>query len=269
MSYDRPIAPRSAHISHSIPAEKPWTVRNASRPLRPAVQSRALPLTRRFEIEWLDEDGLAQDLTRIAPALPVFEEAFAAFAHGTLIQTEEGPVAVEDIAPGTLLATADGEPSPLLWKGSINIVPGAPTLRETPEKLYRVTADAFGLGRPARDVVFGPDARILTRDPSHRSAAGAEAAYVPIAALVDGVSVIEVTPVTPVRVYHLATARHQTLLAGGLETETYAPRTAMSEGLSHEMLAAFISLFPHVTTLREFGGARWPRLSRDFQPGAL
>ena len=263
MSYDRPMAPRSAHRSHSVPTSKPWTVRTPTRPLRPVVHSRPLPLTRRFEIEWLDEDNFAQDLTRIAPALPAFEEAFAAFTHGTLIQTVDGPVAVEDLAPGAELATADGETAPLMWKGAITIVPGAPTLRETPEKLYRVTADAFGLGRPARDVLLGPDARLLTRDPSVRAAVSADAAYVPVSSLADGVSVVEVTPVNPIRVYHLHTSRHLTLLAGGLEVETFAPRTSMSESLSHEMMAVFMTLFPHLETLRDFGRARWPRLSRE------
>ena len=263
MSYDRPIAPRSAQRSQSVRTSKPWTVRTPTRPLRPAVQSRSLPLTRRFELEWLDEDGQWQDLTRIAPALPAFEEAFAGFTHGTLIQTADGPVAVEDLAPGTDLATSEGETAPLLWKGAITIVPGAPTLRQTPEKLYRVTADAFGLGRPARDVLLGPDARLLSRKPSVRSAVGAEAAYVPVASLVDGMSVIEVTPVNPMRVYHLVTRRHQTILAGGLEVETFAPRTSMPESISHEMMAIFMTLFPHLETLRDFGRARWPRLSRE------
>ena len=267
MSYDRPMAPRSAHRSQSVPTSKPWTVRTPTRPLRPAVQSRALPLTRRFEIEWLDADGFIQDATRIAPALPAFEEAFAAFAHGTLIQTLEGPVAVEDLAPGAELATADGETAPLMWKGAITVVPGAPTLRDTPEKLYRVTADAFGLGRPARDVLLGPDARLLTRDPSVRAAVSADAAYVPVSSLADGVSVIEVNPVNPMRVYHLHTGRHHTILAGGLEIETFAPRASMPESLSHEMMAVFLTLFPHLATLRDFGRARWPRMSREMMEG--
>ncbi|MDJ1009002.1 MAG: Hint domain-containing protein [Paracoccaceae bacterium] len=263
MSYDRPIAPRSAHRSHSLPADKPWTVRTASRPLRPAVQSRPLPLTRRFELEWLDADGMPRDLTKIAPALPAFEEAFAGFTHGTLIQTAEGPVAVEDLAPGTELQTSDGRTAPLLWKGAITIVPGAPTLRAAPEKLYRVTADAFGLGRPARDVLLGPDARLLNRDPGVRAAVGAEAAFVPVSCLADGISVIEVTPMAPIRVYHLVTARHHTVFAGGLEVETFAPRASMPESLSHEMLAVFMTLFPHLSTLRDFGRARWPRMSPE------
>lgn len=269
MSYDRPFAPRSAPTSRSLPADRPWTVRTPTRPLRHNVQTRPLPLTRRFETEWLDEDGLPQDLIKIAPALPAFEEAFAAFSHGTLIQTPSGPVAVEDLVPGTEITTAEGEAAPLLWKGAITIVPGAPTLRAAPERLYRVTADAFGLGKPSRDVLLGPDARLLTRDPAVRAAVGADAAFVPVASLVDGVSVIEVTPVTPIRVYHLVTREHRTILAAGLEVETFAPRTAMPESLSHEMMAVFLTLFPHLTSLRDFGRARWPRLSREMMDAAL
>jgi len=263
VSYDRPFAPRSAQRNHSIPENKPWTVRTPTRPLRPKVQTRPLPLTRRFELEWLEADGEIADITKIAPALPAFEEAFAAFTHGTLIQTPEGPVAVEDLAPGTDISTAEGESTTLLWKGAITIVPGAPTLRDGPEKLYRVTADAFGLGRPARDVLLGPDARLLTRDPVVRAAVGADAAFVPVAALADGVSVVEVHPVNPIRVYHLVTAAHHTILAGGLEVETFAPRAAIPESLSHEMLGVFLGLFPHLSTLRDFGRARWPRLSAE------
>lgn len=266
MSYDRPIVPRRAH-TQPLSLNKPWTVRNASRPIRPAVQSRALPLTRRFEIEWLDHDGFEQDLTKIAPALPAFEEAFAAFTHGTLIQTATGPVAVEDLGPGTELVRPDGSTTPLLWKGAITIVPNAPTLRPESERLFRVTADALGLSRPARDVILGPDARILTRNPAVRSRVAAEAAYVPVASLADGVSVIEVTPVTPTRVYHLVTDRHETILAGGLEIETFTPRSDITESLSHEMMNVFMGLFPHLTAMRDFGGAKWPRLSREMMDG--
>lgn len=262
MSYDRPLVPRRA-LSQQLNLNKPWTVRNASRTLSRPVQSRSLPLTRRFELEWLDEDGFPDDLTRIAPAMPLFEEAFAAFTHGTMIQTTDGLVAVEDLAPGAALARPDGTATELRWKGAITIVPGAPTLREAPERLYRVTADAFGLARPSRDVLLGPDARLLSREPNIRNAVGSDAAFVPVASLADGVSVIEVTPVAPTRVYHLVTERHDTILAGGLEVETYAPRSDTPESLSHEMLAAFMGLFPHVRTLREFGGACWPRLSRE------
>lgn len=265
MSYDRPLAPRSARtVSSSVSNRRPWTVKSAPvSQRRPSTLSRSVPLTRRFELNWLEADGYEGLLTRIAPALPAFEEAFAAFTHGTMIQTAEGPVAVEDLTPGMALTRPDGRHAELRWKGSITLVPGAATLRERAERLYRVTPDAFGPSRPSRDVLLGPDARLLSRDPAVRSAVGSDAAFVPISSLADGVSVIEVTPIAPTKVYHLVTDRHGAIVAGGLEVETFAPSSSIAESLSHEMMAAFMSLFPHLQTLRDFGGARWPRLSPE------
>ena len=77
------------------------------------------------------------DAVQAAPALPVYEKAFGAFTHGVLIQTSEGPVAVEDLVPGMHLECANGRLSKLMWKGSINIVPNAPTLNDEPDRLYR------------------------------------------------------------------------------------------------------------------------------------
>ena len=109
----------SRATSTGLRTEQPWTVRRAS---RPAPQLQSARLTRRFEVEWL-EGNTVMDATHVAPALPVFEKAFGAFTHGVLIQTTEGPVAVEDLVPGMHLECANGRVSQLLWKGSIMIVP--------------------------------------------------------------------------------------------------------------------------------------------------
>ena len=41
----------------------------------------------------------------MAPATPGIEASCGAFAHGTLIHSAEGPVAVEDLVPGMLIET--------------------------------------------------------------------------------------------------------------------------------------------------------------------
>lgn len=250
-----------------FPSEKPrrtfseprWTVRRYSRPRSVPTNSK---LTRRFDVEWL-EDGQIQSAQRVAPALPVFEQAFGAFGHGVLIQTTDGPVAVEDLEPGMMLETAEGEPCQLLWKGSITLVPGAPSLADEPDRLYRVMPDAFGLGRPAQDQTFGPHVRRMVRDAKVRAALGADAALVPMAAAVDGEAVIEVTPVTPSRVYHLACETHQTIFAAGLEVETYHPGPDAALSLSEEMMRHFLMFFPYLRNIRDFGRLCAPRISAE------
>lgn len=203
------------------------------------------------------------DSVRVAPALPVFEKAFGAFAHGVLIQTVEGPVAVEDLQPGMHLECANGKVSRLMWKGSIMLVPNAPTLSDEPDRLYRVMPDAFGLGRPLQDQTFGPHVRRLDRDPKIRASLGAEMALVPLSALADGHSVIEVTPMSPTRVYHLACEDHVTILAAGLEVETYHPGPETPLSLSEEMMTHFLQFFPYIRSFKDFGRLSAPRLTRD------
>ena len=74
---------------------------------------------------------------------------------------------------------------------------------------------------------------------------------------------IEVTPVSATRVYHLACEDHATILAAGLEVETYHPGPETPLSLSEEMMAHFLSFFPHISTIRDFGRLSAPRLTRD------
>lgn len=259
MSYVPPTLPQYPDLQ---PKPQAWTARRTT---RPAASPAAIPkarITRRFEMEWL-YDGEVLDNIAVAPALPAFEQAFSAFTHGILIQTTEGPVAVEDLIPGMLLETADGQATQLTWKGAITIVPGAPTLSEGPSKLYRVMPDAFGLGRPLQDQTFGPAARRLDRDPLVRAALGTDKALVPLSAMADGMGVIEVNPVSPTKVYHLVCENHETILASGLEIESFHPGPEMPLSLPAEILNLFMSFFPHMDGIRDFGRLNAPRLSED------
>ncbi len=91
-----------ATLSHP----RPWTV---TRPEQQYSKPKELDVvTRRYCVAWLSASGNAKARTMVAPAVPAFEQAFNAFAQGTLIQTENGKVAVEDLQPGAQIATADG-----------------------------------------------------------------------------------------------------------------------------------------------------------------
>ena len=251
----------SARDPYRRPADQAWTVRKSKMPRAEVTMPKAR-VTRRFETEWL-EDGQVQSHTTTAPAFPAFEQAFSAFSHGVLIHTTNGPVAVEDLEPGMHLECPNGGVTKLMWKGSITIVPGAPTLNAEPDKLYRVMSDSFGLGRPLQDQTFGPAARRLDRDAKIRATIGAEAALVPLSAQADGHSVIAVNPVSPTRVYHLACETHETILAAGLEVESYHPGPETPISLPEEVMRLFMTFFPHLNHVRDFGHLNAPRLSAE------
>lgn len=234
-----------------------------------ASASRGVPMTRRYELSYLAGDGSITQAMRLAPAIPAFEEAFSALARGTVIATADGPVAVEDLVPGMIALTAEGRAEPIDWIGAMTIYPAAALPGIAPTTLTRITAEAFGLGRPVPDLVLGPRARLLLRDARARAVTGGVAAYAPARSFADGVSIIEVTPAAPVTVYHLVLRRQGSLRAAGLEIESFHPgNTAEALGDPH-MAGLFLSLFPHLRSFTDFGSPAHPRMSADQVDAAL
>lgn len=243
-------------FSAGLPARKPP-------PVVPKAP-RAMPLTRRYEAAWLTAAGRVESSTRLAPATPLFEEAFSALARGSVLMTEDGPVAIEDLQPGQRVLTAEGRPEQVCWIGSMVIYPGAENGRDLEEQvsLTRITAESFGAGRPGLDLVLGPRARLCLRDPRLRRVAGAEAAYVPARAFLDGISVIEVTPSAPVTAYHVVLEHHGSLRVAGLEVEAFHPGEGVERMIDPRMLSLFEAQFPQFASLASFGPPAHPRLTR-------
>lgn len=218
---------------------------------------------RKFQITHLGKDGHPHVSEQIAPAMPLFDMAFSAFSHGTLISTSNGQIAVQDLSPGMKLSTADHGPMRLLWVGSMTLVPTTLSDEDNNCRLTRIMPDAFGLGRPEANLMAGPGARLLTRPSGLRDSFGRERVLTPARDLVDGSNVIEVIPPRPVTVYHLALRRHVILKAGGLEVESYHPGPGFERHLGPNMLSLFLSMFRHIQKPSDFGATAYPRLPLD------
>lgn len=222
--------------------------------------ARNAPLMRRYEIAGMTPAGEIVDFVRRAPATPAFEDAFAAFARGTLISTPAGPVAVEDLRPGMVVETAEG-PQPVLWIGGTVFFPNLPDRPETALRLTRITADSMGFGKPSPDLLLGPRARLLFRHEGCQEMLGSPAAVAPATAFVDGINTVSVKPAAPLTVYHLALEGQQVLLANGIEVESFHPGPAAEEMMDFDTRTLFLSLFPHVESLTDFGPMTLPRLT--------
>lgn len=235
-----------------------WTARRS--PLAPAIPA-ATPL-RRLEALALMPNGELTEVINRAPSHPAFEGAFAALARGTILATEEGPIAIEDLVPGVKVETRDAGFQPLKWIGMTTIAPSMP-LADFPARLFRVPVDSFGPSRPMPDLMLAPHARLLHRSPKMRELFGYDSAVTPIPAFEDGYSVIRVAPASPVAVYHLAFRDHHILRANGLEIESFHPGQELTRQLSGDSLRLFMSFFPHLEALSEFGPLIAPRLAAD------
>ena len=80
------------------------------------------------------------------------------YAPGTLIDTPEGPRAVETLQPGDLVNTLDHGAQPIRWTRS-----GEHPLEnlEVEDKPVLIGAGALGNGRPAQDLIVSPQHRIF------------------------------------------------------------------------------------------------------------
>lgn len=255
----RPISLTSGQLT-TIPTQprpSPWTARNANRRDLRTIR------TRRYELSWLLPNGDVDQITRVAPAMRAFEHAVSALRQGTLLMTPMGPRAIEDLMPGDMVETEEHGPDRVLWIGAMSVLPQSGSLEGEDAPLTRINADSFGIGRPGPDLVLGRGARLLHRSASCVDLFGVEAAFAPATAFIDGETMVGLRPQSPVRVYHLAFAKHRVIRANGVEIESFHPGNFAQLRMERDLLGYYLSLFPHISTLDGFGPSAFPQLSPE------
>lgn len=230
-------------------------------PAGTAVQPRPVSMMRKFEVAALLPDLTVSVNQYVAPATPLFEGCASAFARGTLIETTRGAVAIEDLVPGDYVLTATGS-EPVTWIGSTSYVPGHDDAVTSLTHMTRITAEAFGFGQPPMDVLVGPAARMVLRHPRLKTLLGEEAVLAPVSDYTDGDRYLQVIPAGTVQLYHLMLRRHTVIPVGGIEMETYHPGKAIGQGLGQNMRTLFLSLFPNLGGLDDFGQTTLTRTTR-------
>jgi len=183
---------------------------------------RSKPHVRKYEVAYLHKNSDILDMAVQAPALPAFEDAFGALGHGAILQTGNGPMAVEDLLPGDQIRLANGDYDTLLWRGAMTIQPNDANANPENASLIRIMADALGLQRPSPDLVLGPTARLYHKANGIRALTGARAAFIPARDFVDGNHFIALRPAAPVRVYQLGFTKHQRLSVNGIPAKPTA-----------------------------------------------
>jgi hypothetical protein len=132
----------------------------------------------------------------------------ACFASGTLIRTDQGDVAVEQLRAGMVAITAGGEPARIKWIGHRRV---DCVRHPKPEAIcpVLVCAGAFGPQRPARDLRLSPDHAVFV-----------EGVLIPVKFLLNGATIRQEQP-GEVTYWHVELDRHEVILAEGLPCETY------------------------------------------------
>ena len=206
-------------------------------------------------VEGVADDGAAlwsQDMAEVAAAIPCF-------TAGTTVMTVAGPVAVEDLSPGSRIITRDAGAQPLLWSGQRNFCWRAlgllPMLRPV-----RVRAGALGGGLPTRDLLLSPNHLLLAQRPATEDRA-AEEMFLPARDLL-GQPGVDVAPLTEVRYLHLLLDHHHAILSEGCWSESLRPdpgsMLALTEASRGALAGAGFGMDP-APACREIAGSAGPR----------
>ena len=217
------------------------------------------PQLRRYEVSSLLPNGGIAETRHIAPALPIFEDAFCAFTRGSLVETTQGAIAVEDLLPGDEILTQGGGSQPLIWKGSTSLVPSRSDAKGRCHRLTSFMPDSLGLQKPASCVVAGPAARLLRMPPQMRGTTGTPLLLTLAEEFRDGMNIFETAPPTVVDLFHLCLPKHAVIKVGGLEFETYHPGPEALKLVSYAIKTLYFNLFSHVDSLSGFGPLAYAR----------
>ena len=143
-------------------------------------------------------------------AAPARTDAAAAdcLAEGTRLLTAHGDTAVERLHAGDRIRTAFGECRPVVWIGR-RAVDCLHHPRPACVLPVRICADAFGIGRPNRDLLLSPEHAVFVDD-----------VLIPIRLLANGVTIRQ-EPAGRIIYYHVELESHDVLLAEALAVESY------------------------------------------------
>lgn len=183
------------------------------------------------------------------------ENEIVCFVTGTLIDTERGPVAIEDLRPGDRIWTRDAGFQPLRWIGSARI--GAAHLARHPHlRPIRIRASALAPNVPNRDLLVSPQHRILIRSKIAVKMFGAMEVLVPAKQLLLIEGIDQVEDPAEVVYWHMLFDRHQIVASNGAETESLFTGPQALRSLSGAARAEVLALFPELLDL-------------DYQPQAV
>lgn len=213
-----------------------------------------------YAISTLQNDGSVRTFEHKAAADLGLGDVCGCFARGTMISTQGGLTAIEDMRPGMLLKTKDNGLQRLRWIGSCTKAASGKNNHDYP---IRIKTDALSELRPLQDLIVSTSFRLLLTHPSCDALFGNKEMLAPANELLNGDSILPIHASDDLMFYNLMFDRHQIIEANGVETESYHPGSLSQSVMSVELKANLRQLFAHLEgDLSGIGKTARPRLKR-------
>ncbi|PPB80198.1 Ca2+-binding RTX toxin-like protein [Albidovulum inexpectatum] len=195
-------------------------------------------------VEFLDSNGNVIGTLSFSN----IETVVPCFTPGTMIATDRGDVAVEDLHVGDRVLTLDHGYQPIRWIGQKTLT-GA-DLRMAPNlRPVLIRRGALGSNRPLRDMRLSPQHRVLIACPEAELATGEPQLLAPAIQLVGQPGISQETPSDGVTYIHLLFDRHEIVLSEGIWSESFQPGQATLSDMDDDQRAELLALFPELGTL--------------------
>jgi len=162
--------------------------------------------------------------------------AVVCFGRGTLIDTPDGPRAIETLAADDMVNTLDNGPQPIRWIGSRRV---AAMGAHAP---VRIKPGALG---NVRELVVSPNHRMLVSGAQSELLFGQSEVLVAAKHLVNDDS-IRVVPHREIEYFHFLFDAHQIVFAECCPAESLFPAAHTLSAVTDESRAEIISLFPEL-----------------------
>lgn len=173
-------------------------------------------------------------------------------ARGTLIETRNGALPVEQLAVDDTVTTADGRQVPIRWIGCRAL--SRAELETRPELRPIVIApEALGPAQPRRRLTVSPQHRIRLADWRAELMFGSADVLVPAKALINDRNIQRDNSCTPIEYFHLLFDQHEIILTEGAETESFHPNDFTVSALDDAARRELITLFPELESETGYG----------------
>ncbi|MBE1286012.1 MAG: type I secretion protein [Rhodobacteraceae bacterium] len=172
--------------------------------------------------------------------------------RGTLIQTASGPVPVEKLSRGDMVATLDGAAEPVRWIGSRKLSV-ADLILDSGKRPIVFEPGSLGQNLPERTLRVSPQHRMLLQGWQAQLLFGEDQVLVPAKSLVNGSSVNRADVTDDVEYFHLLFDNHQIMFTEGAPTESFHPGAYTLSELEDAVRDELLVLFPELTSECGYG----------------